>query len=235
MKVKAKKVLLTNQSKKQLVNAWPFALMMIIFLSGVYGAYRLWVARMEKFGQELIHLRSAMNIDSIRQYHILKVMKIIEKHNKEMTSLEAYEIASEIYNLSQKYPNLNVDLLCAVITHESAGTWNPRVVSKAKAMGLMQIMPVVGCFVAQYEGITWTTPEEILFNPIYNLRIGCRLLSALIEQYGLEGGLAAYNGGEKQASMWLANGRDPKYLWNETREYIPAVRKLYQIYQGQSL
>jgi len=235
MKNKDKKVLFQNQSKKQFLNLMPFVLVVVIFLSGVYVFYRVWVSRMEKFGQELIHLRSAMNIDSIRQYHILKVMKIIEKHNKEMTSLEAYEIASEIYDLSQKYTNLNVDLLCAVITHESAGTWNPRVVSKARAMGLMQVMPVVGCFIAQYEGITWTTPEEVLFNPIYNLRIGCRLLSALIEQYGLEGGLAAYNGGEKQASLWLANGRDPKYLWSETREYIPAVRKLYQTYQGQSL
>lgn len=235
MSVKERKVSLKEHSKKQFLNFIPFALMGAIFLSGLYGAYRLWVSRMEKFGQELIHLRSAMNIDSIRQYHILKVMKIIEKHNKEMTSLEAYEIASEIYDLSQKYTNLNVDLLCAVITHESAGTWNPRVVSKARAMGLMQIMPVVGCFIAQYEGITWTTPEEVLFNPIYNLRIGCRLLSALVDQYGLEGGLAAYNGGEKQASLWLANGKDPKYLWSETREYIPAVRKLYQTYQGQGL
>jgi len=235
MKNKDKKILFQNQSKKQFLNLMPFVLVVVIFLSGVYVFYRVWVSRMEKFGPELIHLRSAMNIDSIRQYHILKVMKIIEKHNKEMTSLEAYEIASEIYDLSQKYTNLNVDLLCAVITHESAGTWNPRVVSKARAMGLMQVMPVVGCFIAQYEGITWTTPEEVLFNPIYNLRIGCRLLSALIEQYGLEGGLAAYNGGEKQASLWLANGRDPKYLWSETREYIPAVRKLYQTYQGQSL
>ena len=28
-----------------------------------------------------------------------------------------------------KYENLNVDLICATITHESARTWDPKVVS----------------------------------------------------------------------------------------------------------
>jgi soluble lytic murein transglycosylase len=176
-----------------------------------------------------------MNIDSVRQYQIQKVMKIIDQHNKEIPPTEAYEIANEIYEMSVKYTNLDVDLICATITHESANTWNPQIVSKANAMGLMQIMPVTGFFLAEYEGISWTTPEEVLFNPIYNLRIGSRLLSTLMERYGLEGGLAAYNGGEKQAALWLANGKDDKYLWTETRSYVPAVQKLYERYKSQSI
>jgi soluble lytic murein transglycosylase len=156
-------------------------------------------------------------------------------HNKGLSATESYEIANEIYELSSKYTNLNVDLICAVITHESAGTWNPTVVSKANAMGLMQIMPVTGFFLAEYENITWTSPEDVLFNPIYNLRIGTRLLSALVTRYNLDGGLAAYNGGEKQAAIWLANGKNGKYLPDETREYVPAVQKLYARYKAQSL
>jgi soluble lytic murein transglycosylase-like protein len=210
-------------------------LLAIIVVAGSYVNYRISHARMEKLSQDVINLRSAMNIDSVRQFEIQKVMKIIDLHNKNLSAIEAYDIASEIYELSQKYPNLNVELICAMITHESAGTWSPTVVSKANAMGLMQIMPVTGYFLAEYEGITWDSAEGVLFNPIYNLRIGTRLLSTLITRYGLDGALAAYNGGEKQAAIWLANGRDDKYLVNETRGYVPAVQRLYTLYKSQNL
>ena len=62
--------------------------------------------------------------------------------------------------MSVKYPNLDVNLICATITHESARTWEPEVVSKAGAMGLMQIMPATGEWLSKYEGITWTGAEE---------------------------------------------------------------------------
>ena len=53
----------------------------------------------------------------------------------------------------------------------------------------------------------------------------------LTEQYGLDGALAAYNGGEKQAAIWLENDKDDQYLWAETRNYIPAILTLYGDYQ----
>ena len=90
-------------------------------------------------------------------------------------------------------------------------------------------------FLANAEDIEWSSPEEVLFNPVYNVRMGTRLLSSLITRYGLDGALAAYNGGEKQAVLWLANGRDDKYLWKETRGYIPAVRELYANYSKQGM
>jgi soluble lytic murein transglycosylase len=209
----------------------------VLFLAGgyVYYTYKNAYLRMERISRELVNLRSAMNIDSVRQFKLQKILKILYSHNTDLTSEEAYDIASEIYEMSFKYTNLDVDLLCAVITHESAITWNPEIVSPAGAMGLMQIMPVTGLFLAQYEGITWTTPEEVLFNPTYNIRMGSRLLSLLIGEYGLDGALAAYNGGEKQAALWLANGRDEKYLWEETRRYIPAIRKLYDDYLSEGM
>jgi soluble lytic murein transglycosylase len=176
-----------------------------------------------------------MNIDSVRQHKIQKVLAIITRYNPSLSSMEAYDIAGSIYEMSIKYTNLDVDLLCAVITHESAKTWDPRIVSKAGAMGLMQVMPVTGMFVANYEGLTWTTPEEVLFNPVYNIRLGSRLLSSLIEKYNLEGALIAYNGGEKLAATWLTNGRDSNTLWKETREYVPAIQTLYKNYLSEKL
>ena len=191
--------------------------------------------KIQDLERSLMELKAAMNIDSVRQYNIKKIMRIIDQYNKSMPSSTKYDIADEIYRLSLKYSNLNVDLLCAMVTHESAKTWDPMITSQAGAMGLMQIMPVTGVFLAAEEGITWTSAEDILYDPIYNLRLGARYLSSLIEMYGLEGGLAAYNGGERRAALWLANNKAQGILYQETQDYVPSILKLYQTYQKMTM
>ena len=191
--------------------------------------------RLRVLEKSLQDIRAAMNIDSVRQYNIQKIMKIIEKYNTNMPSGMKYEIADEIYNMSIKYTNLDVDLICATITHESGSTWEAEIVSEAGAMGLMQIMPALGLWIAHYEGITWTSSAEILFNPIYNIRIGSRMLSTFINMYDLEGGLAAYNGGEKRAAIWMANNKADGILWSETSNYIPHILKYYQEFKALTL
>ncbi len=188
--------------------------------------------RIRELERSLQTLKAAINVDSVRQYNIQKVINIINRHNPDMPSDLKYQIANEIYEMSIKYANLDVDLICATITHESNHTWDPKIVSRAGAMGLMQIMPTTGMYVSQLEGIPWTTPEEVLFNPIYNIRIGSRYLSSMISIYDVDGGLAAYNGGERIASLWIKNDRDDNVLWAETRKYIPSVLKLYEQYQN---
>ncbi len=191
--------------------------------------------KMENLERSLMELRAAMNIDSVRQFNIQKIMKIIDQYNASMPSSTKYEIADEIYRLSLKYSNLNVDLICATISHESAKTWDPMITSKAGAMGLMQIMPVTGIYLAAEEGITWSSAEDILYDDIYNLRLGTRYLSTLIETYGLEGGLAAYNGGERRAALWLASDKADNVLPKETQDYVPAIIKLYHDFQKSTL
>ncbi|MCI0695794.1 lytic transglycosylase domain-containing protein [candidate division KSB1 bacterium] len=188
-------------------------------------------AKMADLQRTINTLKAVMNVDTMRQYQIQKVMALVERYNPAMPSGNKYEIADEIYKMSIKYPNLSVDLICATITHESALTWRPDVRSNAGAMGLMQIMPTTGGFLAADEGIPWTTPQDMLYDPITNIRLGCRYLSTLISLYELDGGLAAYNGGEKRAALWLASGRDNRVLWEETRGYVPAVLKLYEQFQ----
>ncbi len=191
--------------------------------------------QIQSLQRSLMDLKAAMNVDTIRQYNIEKIMKIIDKQNKNLPSNLKYEIANEIYNMSVKYPNLSVDLICAVISQETGNTWDPTATSKAGAMGLMQIMPVTGMYLASYERITWTTPEDVLYNPINNIRLGCRYLSSLIDLYGLEGGIAAYNGGEKKAAEWLANNKAKGILYKETENYVPSVLKYSSLYQKSSL
>jgi soluble lytic murein transglycosylase-like protein len=190
------------------------------------------IAQLEK---DILDMRSAISMDSIRQYSIQKVISIIDQYNTKMARYQKYEIAEELYAMTQKYPNLNIDLLCATITHESGGTWDPEVKSQAGAMGLMQIMPATGMFVAAHEEIIWTSAEEILFDPIYNIRIGARYLSSLIKLYDVDGGLAAYNGGEARAALWLGEGKKNGILAKETQRYVPAIQRLYEEFKALSM
>ncbi|RMD94394.1 MAG: lytic transglycosylase domain-containing protein [Calditrichaeota bacterium] len=176
--------------------------------------------------------RAFLLVDSLRTKNIQKVITIINHFNPDMPEKQKYQIAMEIYEASIKYDNLDVDLICATITHESAFTWDPKVVSPKGAMGLMQIMPSTGRFLAEIEGVKWTRPEDVLFDPVVNIRLGSRYLSSLIELYEIDGGLAAYNGGGKQVHVWLANNKNNDYLYLETQRYVPAVLSLYQEFRN---
>lgn len=187
------------------------------------------IAQLERAIQ---NLKAAMHVDSARQYSIRKVISIIDRFNPEMPSPEKYEIANEINEMSMKYANLDIDLICATITQESGKTWDPQSLSPAGALGLMQVMPATGMYVAQSEAINWTTPEEVLFNPIYNIRIGCRYLSSLVNFYkDVEGALVAYNGGERRASLWMREDKAHGILGQETQSYFPSVLKLAEEYR----
>lgn len=174
-------------------------------------------------------LESAMRVDRARQNSIEKVLAIMNLYRQNMPTLapsEKHDIANAIYQATVKYSNLDIELICATITQESGKTWNPRVVSPAGAMGLMQLMPATARHVAKYERIEWTSAEEVLFNPVYNIRIGCRYLSAMTEVFNdTEAALAAYNGGEYRASLWMRQGKANDILWDETQNYFPSVLK----------
>ncbi len=172
------------------------------------------------------------HLDRARSAAIKKILGIIETYNAGMPGKQKLMVASTIYEMDLKYDNLDVDLICATITHETAFSWNPSVVSPAGALGMMQIMPYVGKILSTNEGLEWTTATEVLFDPVKNIRLGCGYLSSLIELYQMDGGLAAYNGGETRAARWLASGRDDQVLYEETRTYVPAILRLYDIYKN---
>lgn len=99
----------------------------------------------------------------------------------------------------------------AVMQAESAG--DPRAVSHAGAMGLMQVMPG-----------TWTVLREDHglgadpFDPRDNILAGTAYLRAMLDRYGTVGGmLAAYNAGPGRYDAYLTEGRP---LPAETRAYV---------------
>ena len=230
------------RKKKPIKSIILISIILVVFVTTVSFSYKYFTVEEAKIKinhieKSVTDLRATMNLNSKRQYEIQRIIKIIEQYNNSIPADEKYQIANEIYKMSAKYTNLNVDLICATITHESALTWQNDIVSPVGAMGLMQIMPQTGEILAQEEGIKWTSADEILFNPIINIRLGCRYLSNLVHQYEIDGGLAAYNGGEKRAALWIKNRNhktDWTILWEETRSYVPAILKLYEKFQQQT-
>ncbi len=215
----------------------------LVFLFIVTGSFSFYyhaqsesAEQIKSFEQTISQIQSILDMENLEQHNIQKIINIINIYNRDMDPQLKYRIAREIHKMCMKYSNLNVDLICATITHESALTWQPDVVSPVGALGLMQIMPETGKKLAAEEGIPWTTPEEVLFDPIINIRLGCRYLAQLIQEYELDGGLAAYNGGEKRAKLWLEKRNhksDFTLLWEETQFYVPSILKLYAQFQNQ--
>ena len=165
----------------------PMCASMISFSSSAYSAREM--TEIRESTQTLNRLSVYVDVDSSKEHAIHKVLSIISQYNDEMQEDLKLAIANEIYRMSVKYENLDIDLICATITHESARTWKPTVVSPVGALGLMQIMPYTGYFLSTHEGIEWTNARQVLFDPVNNIRMGCRYLSRLIELYSVDGGL----------------------------------------------
>jgi soluble lytic murein transglycosylase-like protein len=101
----------------------------------------------------------------------------------------------------------------AVMEVESAG--NPMAVSRAGAMGLMQIMPA-----------TWVELRAQLqladdpFDPRDNIHAGTAYLRQMYDRFGTPGFLAAYNAGPARYQDHLDTGRA---LPRETRNYLAVL------------
>jgi len=98
----------------------------------------------------------------------------------------------------------------AVIDVESAG--DPQAVSRAGAMGLMQIMPATWADLRGRYGL-----GRDPFHPRDNILAGVAYLRELHDRYGAAGFLAAYNAGPGRYENSLATGRA---LPAETRAYV---------------
>ncbi|MGH7491873.1 MAG: transglycosylase SLT domain-containing protein [bacterium] len=210
-------------------------LLAMLFAAAIRSAFlisecqRRHIVQVEQLQRRMQQLQTIDLLDGARRQSIRKITAIIDRLKPNMIGSVKLEIADEIYAMSRKYANLDVELICATITHETG--WSPEAVSSAGALGLMQILPSTGIHLAREEGMAWSSADKILFNPIWNIRLGCRYLAGLVGTYTLDAGLAAYNGGEKQAQRWLRSGRADGILPTETAAYVPSVLRIYEQYQ----
>jgi hypothetical protein len=112
-------------------------------------------------------------------------------------------------------------LIHAVISVESA--YNPRAISRAGAVGLMQLMPETA---KRYGVNNRLDPEQ-------NIHGGARYLRFLMNMFdnNIKLVLAAYNAGEEAVMKY--GMRIPPY--RETQNYVPKVLHHYQRYSGPKL
>jgi soluble lytic murein transglycosylase len=121
--------------------------------------------------------------------------------------------------------NLNPLLVLALIRQESRFEADIR--SVADAVGLMQVIPETGAWIAAQLGVT----QYSLANPDQNLRFGTFYLNYTHNRYQNNSllAIASYNAGPNAVARWVARGfNDPdefvnRIPYSETRGYVGAV------------
>jgi soluble lytic murein transglycosylase len=119
-------------------------------------------------------------------------------------------------NKASKRHGVSFSLLKALIKTES--DFNPRAVSNAGAIGLMQIMP------ANVKALKIKNP----FDPLENILGGARYLKQLINRFDgkLPLALAAYNAGPNIVERYQ---RIPPF--KETEDFVEKVMKYYSLFK----
>jgi soluble lytic murein transglycosylase len=136
--------------------------------------------------------------------------------------------------------HLDPYLVMALIRQESG--FDPKAVSGPGARGLMQLLPPTAKELARGPRSSGghRRASGNLFDPDYNLRVGCRFFSEMIREFhgSLEQALAAYNAGPDRLKQWL-NGHsfsEPAAFvesipFPETRTYVQTVLRDQVVYR----
>ncbi len=136
---------------------------------------------------------------------------------------------------------VNRYLVMALIRHESA--YNPNAVSKARAMGLMQLLPATAKSVAKKLLNTRGPNNRQLKRPVTNVRLGTRLLRELMDHFGDNEALAlaAYNAGAGRARGWYRERRRTDRMdtdayveeipYRQTHSYVKSILATYGAYR----
>jgi soluble lytic murein transglycosylase len=139
-------------------------------------------------------------------------------------------------------PQVEPHIAYAIARQESG--FNPRAVSSANALGLMQVTPAAGKYIAKKNGIAFDQ-KRLLNDPVYNVQMGAAELGDVIDAYRGSYILAfvAYNAGRGRVREWTeryGDPRDPKVdpvdwveriPFSETRNYVQRVMENMQIYR----
>jgi len=140
-------------------------------------------------------------------------------------------------------PDVPPELALAIARRESE--FNPEVISRAGARGLMQLMPGTAQLMARRLGISYDL-GRLTSDPRYNTDLGTAYLQEMSETFGANVALvaAAYNAGPNNVKTWIArygDPRDPKVdavdwvesiPFTETRNYVMRVTEALAPYRA---
>jgi len=146
-------------------------------------------------------------------------------------------------NYQQIGPQVERCVVYSIVRQESA--FNPRVVSSANAIGLMQVTPAAGRDTARRFNVSFDQ-RRLMTDVSYNAQLGTAELGNDIASWRGSYILAfvAYNAGPRRAKEWIeqyGDPRDPKVDpvdWieripiSETRNYVQRVVENMQVYRA---
>ena len=136
------------------------------------------------------------------------------------------------------------ELALAIARRESE--FDPSVVSRADAYGLMQILPGTAKLVAGALGVGYSK-SKLLSDPSYNVTLGAAYLDGLIDEF--DGNVimvsAGYNAGPRRPESWMSRLGDPRRAggpdivdwiehipFRETRNYVMRVAESLPVYRA---
>jgi soluble lytic murein transglycosylase len=129
-------------------------------------------------------------------------------------------------------------LVAALIRQESE--FNAGAVSRANAVGLMQLLPSTGRGLARRDGVKHFNSNELL-DPTINMELGTTDLRQAISKYGgqVEYALASYNAGDSPVRQWISMNdyKDvPEWVesipYSETRDYVQSILRNREMYRA---
>ncbi len=131
----------------------------------------------------------------------------------------------EIITASSEELGVDPYLIAAIINAESG--FDATQVSRAGAVGLMQVMPETAAEVAREWRLRPLSDAQTLLRPEVNIDIGTRHFATLLQRYSETGvALAAYNAGEGNVDRWADESGERGVLeaaYPETRRYVERV------------
>jgi soluble lytic murein transglycosylase len=141
-------------------------------------------------------------------------------------------------------PPVDKSVVYSIARQESA--FNPKAVSRANALGLMQVLPGTGKLIAKKFGFPFDQ-KKMLSDPAYNAQMGAAELGDVLESYRGSYILSfvAYNAGRGRVKQWIEKYGDPRdpsvdpidwverIPFSETRNYVQRVLENMQIYRAQ--
>jgi soluble lytic murein transglycosylase len=139
-------------------------------------------------------------------------------------------------------PPVEPAIVYAIARQESA--FHPRTLSPAKAMGLMQVTPAAGRYIAKTYGVKYNR-RRLFRDEVYNVQMGAAELGGNIETYrgSYILAFAAYNAGRGRVKQWIARFGDPRdpqvdpvdwverIPFSETRNYVQRIMENLQVYR----
>jgi len=139
-------------------------------------------------------------------------------------------------------PAVEPAVVYSIARQESA--FNPKTVSSAKALGLMQVTPEAGRYIAKKFGVSFDQ-HRLLHDNVYNVQMGAAELADDLERYrgSYILAFAGYNAGSGRVKEWVERYGDPRdprvdpvdwverIPFSETRNYVQRILENMQVYR----